>query len=50
VFDVDDLPFNSDVSLMLTQYIDSASNFKTANSKPFLEGGGWIIEDEGDEL
>ncbi|MBN9392183.1 MAG: hypothetical protein J0I20_29365 [Chloroflexi bacterium] len=50
VFDVDDLPNNSDVSLILTQYKDSASNFKAANSKSLLEGGGWIIEDEDDEF
>jgi hypothetical protein len=42
LFDVDDLPSNSDVMVALSQYLNALENFRSANIHKARSGVNWI--------
>jgi hypothetical protein len=44
-FDEDDLPTNSDVAVILTQYIKQAERYRSDNIQ--LHGGSWVYKIDG---
>ncbi|KNZ40646.1 hypothetical protein [Acetobacterium bakii] len=50
LFDEDDLPTNSDIIMMLSQYIDSLASFKIENVKYASGIYFWIIDGKQSEI
>lgn len=50
LFDEDDLPTNSDITMMLSQYQNAMENFRSNNITKNYRGWVWVIEGKESEI